>query len=428
MAQPIQEPSPEATTSIDSLLDLLKQKGKVDLNSISISLGVSPRIVEEWAKVLENGKLIKVSYEVGKMFLELLVTGVEPGKGAEVRAEAQKSALQNEMEVEKITLDKFSKNLDDLSSTVAGMEGLYRQKLPNIQKLFSELDSMSAPITRKTKELDVVQKAAETYFGQLDKKVDSIFEKISSMEGLAGVRALKQSDEAMRSALSKADMAKSMLIDLEDTRQALYGRISSDIDRQVKEFKAGLKVSLDQIYAELKADAAASISLEKEIKAGLSETTKSSAETERLKKEIIAARMDLIKTHNDFKNRYQKIVNEITQASKGVEQKYETAQRQLSEMKGTLGDVSRLHTAITTDRAELDSIKEALEAEKASVNSIIETLKTIGTLKTMSDAEKAKVVAELNKKSLRAKVKGERINRSLKEASSSLKKQSEGKR
>ena len=64
-------------------------------------------------------------------------------KGEVIKTEAQRYTLQNEMEVEKITLDKFSKNLEDLSASVAGMESLYRQKLPNIQKLFTEVDTIS---------------------------------------------------------------------------------------------------------------------------------------------------------------------------------------------------------------------------------------------------------------------------------------------
>ena len=72
-------------------------------------------------------------------------------------------------------------------------------------------------------------------------------------------RALKQKEEMLKTALSRADSAKAALMDLEDTKQALYGKISSDIDQQVKEFKSGLKASLDQMYQELKADAADAI-------------------------------------------------------------------------------------------------------------------------------------------------------------------------
>ena len=234
MTQPSQIPSFDTKTSIDSLIELLTDKGKMDLNTIAITLDVSPMIVEEWAKVLEAGKLVKVSYEVGKMYLELANAnaGTEQGKSAAMKADVQKSVLQGEMEVEKITLDKFSKTLEDLSETSMGMEKLYRQKMPNIQKLFSELDAMSAPMARRTRELAEAQKTANSYFGQLDKKTDALYAKIDTLESSSVGRALKERGETIMSALSRADMAKAALLDLEDTREPLYDKISSDIDRQ----------------------------------------------------------------------------------------------------------------------------------------------------------------------------------------------------
>ncbi len=430
MTTPLQAPSSEATTSIDSLLDLLKEKGKVDLNTVSISLGIGPKIIEGWAKVLENGKLIKISYEVGKMYLELLGTGAatDQGKSAEIMTEAQKSVLQNEMEVEKITLDRFSTNLDELSSTVAGMENLYKQKLPNIQKLFSELDGLSAPIARKTKELDEVQKSAESYFGQLDKRVDSIFEKVTSMEGRSAGATLRQKEESLRATFAKAEEAKAALVDLEDTKQALYSKISSDIDRQVKEFKAGLKGSVAQVYTELKADAAESVAVDREIKAELAKMSKTTAEVEKLKKDTEGARADLIGSRNIFKDKYQKIIDDVSKSSKAVEQKYMAAQSQLAEMKAALGEVAHLHDSIVGARAELSAIQTSIEASKASVQSILETLRTMDTLKNMGQMEKAKVVEELSRKAMGTRAKRDRIKKSLKETSTALKSQSEGKR
>jgi hypothetical protein len=67
------EENPEiasAKTTIDSLLDLLRTRGRTELNSVAAKLNIDPRIIENWAKVLENGNLIKISYEVGKMYLE----------------------------------------------------------------------------------------------------------------------------------------------------------------------------------------------------------------------------------------------------------------------------------------------------------------------------------------------------------------------
>jgi len=60
------------------------------------------------------------------------------------------------------------------------------------------------------------------------------------------------------------------------------------------------------------------------------------------------------------------------------------------------------------------------------VDSILETLKMLDTLKNVGQPEKARAVAELSRKALGAKVKGESIKSDLKKASSAIKGQSEG--
>jgi myosin heavy subunit len=419
------DPTHEAHTSIDSLLELLKEKGKADLNTISITLGVSPTIVEEWARVLENGKLIRVSYEVGKMYLEPVTETVEQGRTASIKVDAQRSALQNEMEVERITLDKYDKNLQDLSTTVAGMEALYKQRLPNIQKLFADLDAAAAPMAKKTKEMEETRKMAESYFSQLDKKVDELYNKMNSMEGANVERMLKQKEETLKVALSRADAAKATLLDLEDTKQALYTKLSNDIDQQVKDFKAGLKASINQIYAELKTDAADAVNVDREIKTELVETSKIANEAERMRKETDSSRNALMTARNGFKDKYAKTADEIEKAANTVTQRYTSAQQQLNELKASIGEVSKLHDSLQGTKGEIEAIQKQISIQKTSVDGIIDTLRTLNATKELDPGQKAKAMNELNKKSLSARLKGEKINRSINEVETSLHDQAE---
>ncbi len=422
------EPIPEAKTSIDSLLELLKERGKMDLNSVSISLGVSPMIIEEWAKVLESGKLIKIDYEVGKMYLEPLAGDTsEAVKSAAMKMEAQRLALLNEMEVERISLDKYSKNLEDLSTTVAGMEGVYRQKLPEIQKLFTELDSFSNPMMAKTKELESTQKSAEAYFSQLDAKIEDIYGRINAMGGANIERVLKQKEEVLKVALSRADSAKATLLDLEDTKQALFSKLSSDIDLQVREFKGGLKASINQIYNELKADAAAAVTIDKEIRTELAETSKIAAEAERLKKEAENVRASMLIARNSYKDKYQKLTENLGQASKAFAQRYVVAEGQLEALKASMGEVAKLHDALTSARTEIAEIQKTIAASDTEVDGIIAAVQSLNTLKDPDDTKKPKAMTDLNKRSLMARLKGERIKKSVNDVTDTVKSQSQSK-
>ena len=102
----------DTKTSIDALLDLLRSKGKSELNSIAVALNTDPRIIENWAKVLENGNLIRITYEVGRMYLEPLTLTPDKQANLKTRTDVAKFILEEDLAVERISLEKFSKNIE----------------------------------------------------------------------------------------------------------------------------------------------------------------------------------------------------------------------------------------------------------------------------------------------------------------------------
>ena len=77
----------EAKTTIDTLTELLRSKGKMEINKIADSLSIDTSIAENLVKVLEDANLVKVTYEVGKMYVEpMLVTREQEQAFAATRA------------------------------------------------------------------------------------------------------------------------------------------------------------------------------------------------------------------------------------------------------------------------------------------------------------------------------------------------------
>ena len=74
----------EAKTTIDSMVELLKMKGRMDLNSVAMALGLASSVVEGWAKVLEAGGVVKITYEVGRMYIEPM--NLNPEQATELSA------------------------------------------------------------------------------------------------------------------------------------------------------------------------------------------------------------------------------------------------------------------------------------------------------------------------------------------------------
>ena len=59
-------------TAVDEVLDILKRRGSITIDEIAEGFHIEKELVEEWAKILEEHKLVVVNYPViGKAFLVL---------------------------------------------------------------------------------------------------------------------------------------------------------------------------------------------------------------------------------------------------------------------------------------------------------------------------------------------------------------------
>jgi CBS domain-containing protein len=65
------------STTIDKMLEIVERKGAIDIKSLSKILEVSPEVIEEWAKILEENGLIKLEYPaLGKPILRWTKTKI----------------------------------------------------------------------------------------------------------------------------------------------------------------------------------------------------------------------------------------------------------------------------------------------------------------------------------------------------------------
>ncbi len=57
------------TTSVDSLVNLVKKKGRISVEEASKTLKLSPEVVMEWANFLEEDKIVLIEYKLTTPFL-----------------------------------------------------------------------------------------------------------------------------------------------------------------------------------------------------------------------------------------------------------------------------------------------------------------------------------------------------------------------
>ena len=176
----------EARTSIDALVELLRTKGKSELNTIAVQLGADPKIVERWAKVLESGGMARISYEVGRMYLEPIVIGKEEVQSVKVKLGARESILEQSTNVQRAELDKFAERITGLSMSVANIESVYRQRMPEVQLMLAEINKAYAMVESEQKGVNTIKQSVETAYGDVNRRINDLSSKIDDAHGRRG--------------------------------------------------------------------------------------------------------------------------------------------------------------------------------------------------------------------------------------------------
>ncbi len=411
MDQP--QPSPETTTNIDSLLETLKSRGRRELTGLSVELGVSPNILESWAKVLEEAKLIKVSYEVGKMYLEPI--NIAPGEqqAVRVKVEAQKFAVQNKMELERVSMDNFSKALDALSANVSGMEALYKQKLPNVQEMFNELDRLYEPIEQKANAFLRMQKSSEEYMAQMSRKMEELNARASITSSDDAFAELKHRLEELSVMLKRAEAARESMHELEDTKHAFYQSLEAEADARTMEFKQKIRKSLDDIYTGLKSEGSDAESVVRAIREQQAEAARLAREVNEVKRDTEAARRALSSAIIGFRDRRQRALDEMKAISTGFNSKYKLMSESVKAIKAAFGSISEIDEQIKASKAAIAGLVSDVAEARKEVNLIMEELHALDSDKEMPMYKKAKAMDELESHADKAEAIGNKIKRGI---------------
>lgn len=177
------------STGVDSLIRLVKEKGKVELLMASQLLGLPQATVEDWAHILEEEGIIRIDYQLTKVYfiwvpptqeeIETKKEAFEKRKGQlesdisklEEIQETGKKGLQEYSEVLDKISDKFSKDfekIDKLSEQIESARGakeeVSRSSLEKMEGFNSKLDEMEESL----KELESQLKSSSKDFGKAE--------------------------------------------------------------------------------------------------------------------------------------------------------------------------------------------------------------------------------------------------------------------
>ena len=399
-----QKSNTEARTTIDTMLELIRSKGRIDLNSIASSLGIAPSVVEGWAKVLESGNLIKISYEVGKMFLTPMELSKDEMQALESKTQQQKFIMSEEIDADLISTEKLEQSLREIESNISGFEQRLQKESPEARKKIEELSKMYAQMRSYQSNIDAIKKGISSDYDNMEKRFNDLLAKLGKVSeqeqkakgGIPGT--IQENINNARAALQELEtVKKNVAQSIENTRK--------DLENQLKQESARLDSIIKQSHSELEN---AYKELEKEAgsyKGDIKEIKELQLMEEQLSKK-------LNQQHSEFNSNYSKLEQSLKQATANFSPKYEEAMNELNKVmegSGSMGEIIKnmsdlkmeiedLGPKLNNYRTELQKLKDQVDALNAAKNlSVKEKEQKMSDLKAKGDAIKGEIKTKKSK-------------------------------
>lgn len=272
------------STGVDQLINLVHEKKRVRVEDAALQLGIAQKVVEEWARILEDEGVIKIDYQFTSAYLvwagEVIA---EPEKVKELREERdllinEAESLSNKVkslisESEKAgkTLGKTLSSLGSVSKGIkTSVDTLAEIKKESVKAsaeataMIEELESLVKEVSEKVKEYDAKLAEAEkisekdsqmftTLYSDYDRLVSDIKSAVQKLEKEKGeldkrFDEIKSKESTIEERLklyselkeqSFKDEVSSVRSDFNEIKRK-YGDLNSALNKRLKEMRLAL--------------------------------------------------------------------------------------------------------------------------------------------------------------------------------------------
>lgn len=415
----------ETRTSIDALLELLRQKGKLELNNIAVTLNIDPRIVEGWAKVLEKGNLVRITYEVGRMYLEPIRLGVEEQADLRSRTDAIKFVLQEDLAVERISIDKFAKNIETLNTTIAGIEKVYQQKMPDIHRILTEVDKSYDPIAAKRRSIVKIKEDSEKTYILVNKKIDDLYAKLNSFSPKQAEIDTSAKFSKLNSILERIAKAQAAMVEAEKNNDKFFEGLEITVEEKTRELRTQIRASHQNTTEQLKAGNRELAALIKGVNEDAAQARDITKEVENFRKEFEKAKHSINLLKSEFNDRYQRIMEGIEKDSKLIDSKSEVVENSVRSIKESMGEISKLDDQIRLWKKNMNEMSKEITITRMEVLKLTSQLNVLDSNKNLSVEKKAEFTKALNEEGKKTKSRVSKIRKIIKDTADQIKEHTE---
>jgi len=376
------------STGVDNLIRLVHDAGRIELKDAAKSLGLSSASVEEWSRVLEEEGLIKLEYQLTKIYLVWVgSTPKEIAKRSEQLAD-KKAEMERDIETMIGKLEARGEELDKLDKDFKKIVDLLDPKFGGVKR---RLDALKEIEEEKDKIFDSHVQKMETAKGEYRKLNETLTgDEARTKEMWSKVREVQQDIEQIEPELAALGPMRKNISDLV-TKLSVQAK---DISEALSAHKEQLQ-NLDLISKDLKQrrhtigemeGRIAQIGTEIQELAKTIESISQEADEQRKAQIALDSMKGRLELFDRQRQELEALHESVNRESKEVLQKAGGVIRVIDEMEGRFKDVKRLESAKATPLEEylkkIAEIKERTTADLKEVSSL--------DAKAMSDIAKAK--------------------------------------
>ena len=395
----------EVRTSIDALVELLKTKGKSELNSLAVAVGTDPKIIERWAKVLESGGMAKISYEFGRMYLEPVTISKGDIQSVKLKLSARQSIFEQNIATQRTDLDKFSERINSMSMEVANVENIYRQRMPEVQQALAELNRAYALVETEQRNVMTIKSNIESTYGEINKRINELSSKIDTLNTASSERVVTVNTAKVNELLKRAGSASAEVDELRKEKDRFFDTLKKSIDAQAKDFARQLDETNKDIEARIRLGSQQIVGIVKSVNDQANVAKETANQISEFRRHSESSKHTLNRARVEFADKYQKLSSNIYKSSKLVEARSKTLLEKINAIKVAFGDVAKLDDTVRGLRSEVDGVSKEMTGIRTELSSMSEVLAALKSATTVSLEHKANILDQIAEESKISKTK-----------------------
>lgn len=414
-------PTSETKTTIDSLLDLIKKKGRIDLNRASAELNTSPNVIEGWAKVLEEGKLIKISYEVGRMFMELPEGRTASEQLMKQKAEVEMNNARNLLTTQTIKLGNLSDSLSKLKVQFSAVDELYRKALPDVHKRLAEINSIYDGVEKHARDIEASYKSITSDYEKSVSEIDAMDRKIQAFLNKSAESGNELKLPEASEFKSRIDSLEKQIDEMRRNKDNMVQAIRKSVESQLRELESSIEQDSKSLTEKLLIERKNLDEVERSARDQLHTAKGFSDMYKNFRNELEKDRGSIVKKRDMFADSYNKFRKEADNANRLIHDKLKEVDATMKAVKEGYGVVGVFDEQMHSVSLNLSTSAEIIKELESITERLIGDVNAILDSKGMDADDELTLANEIRDKAADSDKKISEVESSISKAASGLK-------